>query len=341
MSKNTLTNSELSLFCYQLSLIFKSGIPLDEAMSVFTDEMSTPSLKNIANNIKDAVTMGEPIHEAIKKHEEFPKYMTGMIEIAYNTGNLEEELGRLSDYYQEVERLNQKVSNAVTYPIILTTLMFLVIGFLVIKVIPMFNEILSSIGATVPIETNVLLNVGMALKNYGLFIILILLAIVIVGYFYTKKSSDKWKYNAPFIGTVNKKIFSEKFSLGMSMLMAGGYGFDDALEIYTRSIDSKYAFARLKDAQKNILDGADVSDEISKLDLFPTLFTKMLSIGYKTGELENSLKKIASVYKAEVEKTMDKVTSSIEPILVIVLSIIVGVILFSVMTPLISIISSL
>ena len=341
MKKNMLTNSELSLFCYQLSLIFKSGIPLDEAMSVFTDEMSTPTLKNIANDIKQTVTMGEPIHEAIKKHEEFPKYMTGMIEIAYNTGNLEEELSRLSNYYQEVERLNQKVSNAVTYPIMLTTLMFMVIAFLVIKVIPMFNEILSSIGATVPTATNVLLRVGLALKNYGVIILLVLVALGIGAYVYTKKSSDEWKYAMPFIGTINKKIFAEKFALGMSMLMAGGYSFDDALEIYTRSVESKFAYEKLKQAQKNILDGNDVSQEIEKLGLFPSLFTKMLSIGYKTGEMENSLTKIASVYKMEVEKTMDKVTSSIEPALIIVLSLIVGVILFSVMTPLIGIISSL
>lgn len=89
------------------------------------------------------------------------------------------------------------------------------------------------------------------------------------------------------------------------------------------------------------MEGEDVAQEISKVNLFPTLFTKMLTIGYKTGELESSLTKVASVYKLEVEKTMDKVTSSIEPALVIILSLVVGVILFTVMTPLISIISSL
>ena len=84
-----------------------------------------------------------------------------------------------------------------------------------------------------------------------------------------------------------------------------------------------------------------MSDEIANVGLFPTLFTKMIGIGYKTGEIENSLKKVASLYKLEVEKTMDKVTSSIEPMLIIVLSLLVGVILFTVMTPLISIVSSL
>ncbi|MGP1568465.1 MAG: type II secretion system F family protein [Peptoanaerobacter stomatis] len=341
MKSNLLTNSELSLFCYQLSLIFKSGIPLDEAMSVFTDEMSTPVLKKIAQDIKESVGMGEGLHDAIKKHEEFPKYMVGMIEIAYNTGNLEGELERLSNYYQELERLNQKVSNAVTYPIILTGLMFIVIGFLVIKVIPMFNNILQSIGGSMPQATNMLINVGMILRNYGLIIVAILVILGFALYFYTKSKSDAWKYNTPFIGEINKKIFSEKFALGMSMLMKGGYSFDDALEVYIRSVESVYATSVLKKAQKNILEGEDVAQEISKVNLFPTLFTKMLTIGYKTGELESSLTKVSSVYKLEVEKTMDKVTSSIEPALVIILSLVVGVILFTVMTPLISIISSL
>lgn len=341
MKSNLLTNSELSLFCYQLSLIFKSGIPLDEAMSVFTDEMSTSVLKKIAEDIKESVSMGEGLHEAIKKHDEFPTYMVGMIEIAYNTGNLEGELERLSNYYQELERLNQKVSNAITYPIILTGLMFIVIGFLVIKVIPMFDNILQSIGGTMPQGTNMLISVGLALRNYGLVIIAVLAALIAYLYYYTKSKSDAWKYKTAFIGEINKKIFSEKFALGMSMLMKGGYSFDDALEVYIRSVESHYAREVLKKAQKNILDGNDVAQEIGKVDLFPTLFTKMLSIGYKTGELESSLTKVSSVYKMEVEKTMDKVTSSIEPTLVIVLSVVVGGILFTVMTPLISIISSL
>lgn len=341
MKKNALTNSELSLFCYQLSLIFKSGLPLDEAMSVFTDEMSTPTLKKIALSIKESVDNGEPIYEAVKKHDEFPKYMTGMMEIAYNTGNLEEELSRLSTYYQEVERLNQKVSNAVVYPVILTGLMLIIITFLVVKVIPMFSEIIDSIGADIPNTTAVLISIGLALKNYGLLILILLAILCISGYVYTKKSSDAWKYNMPFIGNVTKKIFSEKFALGMSMLMAGGYSFDDALVLYTNSVESKFALEKLKKAQENILEGKDVSDEISNIGLFPTLFTKMIGIGYKTGEIENSLKKVASLYRLEVEKTMDKVTSSIEPMLIIILSLLVGAILFTVMTPLISIVSSL
>lgn len=341
MNKNLLTNSELSIFCYQLSLVFKSGIPLDEAMSIFIDEMSSPALKKIANQLKQDLDMGQSITESLKNMDNLPKYMVGMIEIAYNTGSLEDELERLSDYYQEIQRLNQKISNAVTYPLILSSLMFMVIAFLVIKVIPMFNDILSNIGAKVPKGTQMLLNAGLTLKNYGIFILIFIILFIGLGYFYTKNSSDKWKYNLAFIGNINKKILCEKFALAMSMLMKGGYSFDDALEVYINSIDSKYASLKLKQAQENIINGADVSQEMNNLKLFPALFTKMMSIGYKTGELEASLTKIAGIYKMEVEKTIDKVTSSIEPALVIFLSLIVGIILLSVMTPLISIISAL
>jgi len=341
MKKNALTNSELSLFCYQLSLIFKSGLPLDEAMSVFTDEMSTPTLKKIALSIKESVDNGEPIYEAVKKHDFGGLTNTELLvsQNAYLTA--EQTYLRLSTYYQEVERLNQKVSNAVIYPVILTGLMLIIITFLVVKVIPMFSEIIDSIGADIPNTTAVLISIGLALKNYGLLILILLAILCISGYVYTKKSSDAWKYNMPFIGNVTKKIFSEKFALGMSMLMAGGYSFDDALVLYTNSVESKFALEKLKKAQENILEGKDVSDEIANVGLFPALFTKMIGIGYKTGEIENSLKKVASLYKLEVEKTMDKVTSSIEPMLIIILSLLVGVILFTVMTPLISIVSSL
>ncbi|MBS6064063.1 type II secretion system F family protein [Criibacterium bergeronii] len=341
-----LTNSELSLFCYQLSLIFKSGIPLMEAMDLFTEEMTTPVLKDISVQMDKDIKDGKSLYDALKDHKEFPLYMLGMVEIAQNTGNLEEELSRLSDYYQEQEELNQKISNAVTYPIVLVILMTLVILYLIIQVVPMFHNILTSIGTDIPAGTQALLNFGLFLRNNGL-VIIGLIALIIAGTFWYKSTKngslafDKMKYTMPVIGEMNQKILAEKFSLGMSMLMSGGYSFDDALNMYINCVDSPFVKDRLSIARTAITNGSNVSEEIANLNIFPKLFSKMLSIGYKTGELESSFKKISQVYKTQVEKVMNKVTSSIEPALVIALSIIIGVILISVMSPLITIISTI
>lgn len=346
MKETKFKKSELSLFCYQLSLILKSGLPLVEAMEIMESETSDTGLNEIVKQMNVDIGEGCGIYEAVSKHEGFPKYFLGMVDIAERTGNLQEELERLSDYYEESEKMSQRLRNAVTYPLILLLMMTMVIVFLVLKVLPMFQDILRSVGGNVPESTKTIINIGVGLQRYFMGIAGIVILAILLGIAYFRSPSgrtgfSRMKLSLPYIKDLYRKIISARFSKSMAMLMKGGISFDDSMAMIISAMDNPYVEEKLRKSNEEIIEGKDIMEVFEKLDVFPTLFIKLMKVGHKTGEMENSMEKIAGIYDLEVEKSLNRVTSSIEPILVIILSVVVGIILLTVMVPLINIISNI
>ena len=341
-----LSASDLSLFCYQLSLIFKSGIPILDGMEIFAKDMMDPRLKEVAQDMQQQLAQGYSLHSVIEKYKFFPVYLTSMVKIAEQTGNLQDELERLSDYYEQTDRLNNKIKSAVTYPLILLVLMAGVILFLVLKVLPMFHEILLSLGGDIPVSTKIMIDLANILKTYALAIIgILIIAIALLLYYFKSQknieSGDKILFKLPWINATYKKIISARLANAMTMMLKAGSSFDEALDMSKKSVGNAYVESLLEAARLNIINGSDPVKELDNLGIFPVLFMKMLKIGHMTGELESSLSKISVIYDKEVEKSLSKITTMIEPALVTILSLIIGVVLFTVMLPLINIIAAI
>lgn len=337
---------DLSLFCYQLSLIFKSGIPFLEGMHLFAEEMADSKFKKLSQTVYKDVFEGISLGVSLERQKVFPSYMVNMINMAEATGTLDVELEHLSAYYDKAEKLTRRVRNAITYPVILAVLMGCIILLLILKILPMFHEILVSVGGDIPPITQVILNISTGISSNYIVIIAVILLLIAAYIIFARTSGgrrklDELKVKAPLIKTINLKIISAKFSMGMAMLLKGGITFDDALGMVRNIIENTYVAKMVSDCQKDIVNGADIADSFGKIGIFPALFVKMLNIGYKTGELEKTMNKISSIYENEVDRYMNRVTSAIEPVLVIILSVIVGIILLAVMLPLISIMSSI
>lgn len=338
--------SDLSLFCYQLSLIFKSGIPILDGMEIFSKDIADPRLKEVAEDMKVQLAEGYSLYSVLEKYKFFPVYLSSMVKIAEQTGNLQEELERLSDYYEQTDKLNNKIKSAVTYPFILLLLMAGVILFLVLKVLPMFHEILLSLGGDIPVSTKIMIDLANILKNYALAIVgvLIFAISVLLYYFRSQKniaSGDKILFKLPWINSTYKKIISARLANAMTMMLKAGASLDEALDLAKKSVENVYVETMLETARENIIKGEDPVKELENIDVFPVLFIKMLKIGHMTGEIESSLSKISVIYDKEVEKSLSNITTMIEPALVTILSLIIGVMLFTVMLPLINIIAAI
>ncbi len=341
-----LSAGDLSIFCYQLSLIFKSGIPFLEGMHLFAEEMADSRFKKYAQKLYQDVFAGKDFHTSLEDLKVFPFYMVNMLAMAETTGTLDSELERLSVYYDKSEKLKRRINNAITYPVVLAILMGGIILLLILRILPIFHEILISIGGEIPPVTQALLNFSTAVRNNSItimvVIVLIISAIIILSRTSPgRKIWDKFKVTAPFIRYINLKTLSARFSMGMSLLLKSGIAFDDALGMAHNIIENSYAAQKLDTCRNEIHSGSDISDAFGKMGLFPALFVKMLQTGYKTGEMEKAMAKISDIYENEVDRYMNRVTSAIEPMLVIILSIVVGIILLAVMLPLISIMSSI
>lgn len=337
---------DLSLFCYQLSLIFKSGMPFLEGMSLFAEEMSGSGFKRLARALYQDVFEGNSLRDSLERQKAFPAYMVNMIGMAEITGKLDSELERLSAYYEKAEKLSRRIRNAVTYPAILAVLMAGIILLLILKILPMFHGILISVGADIPSSTLFLLNLSVGLRNNSLILLAILVILIAAVILFSRipagrRKWDEIRIKAPFLRNINRKMIAARFSMGMSMLLKGGMPFDDALGMLRGILENSYISEKVEECRTEIRNGADPVESFGKLGIFSPLFVKMLHIGYKTGELEKSIEKAAEIHENEVDRYMGRVTAAIEPVLVIILSLIVGVILLAVMLPLISIMSSI
>lgn len=341
-----LTVAELSLFSYQLSLVLRSGMPYLEGIQLFSEEIAHPKLKQIAIRLYNDVKEGKKLHEAFENMALFPEYYVQMTKIAETTGTIDVEMERLSAFYDKSDKLNYKIRNALTYPLVLVVLMTGVIMLLILKVFPVFQEVLASLGGEIPAATAFLFDVSAGIQNYGTWIlgILAVLILVFMVYVRTAKGSldyDRMKLNAPYVKELNRKIMASKLSQSLALLIRSGIPLEEALVLVAPTLGNQYAKDQIMKAQADLIQGKNMIEVFETIDVLPKLFIKMLNVGHKTGELDKMLAKLNDIYEVEVDRFLQNTTSAIEPTLVIILSLVVGAILLTVMLPLISIMASI
>lgn len=345
-TQNRFNELDLSLFCYQFSVVLKSGIPYLEAIGLIADEALDSKLKPYMEDIAQAVKSGTSLYQAISDQNAFPMYMTEMIHIAEKTGNLGETFERLSTYYDNRHQLRQKLRGALTYPLILIGLMTAVILLLVTKVLPIFHDILKSVGGEIPSATKWILSFGQVLQN-GIVGLMLVLVLFILGMLILLKTDlakgikDSALMSLPMVKPLYHKASIVRFSKALSMLIHSGMDLRQALKMVGPLMDNHRWSEHLESVEKNIQTEMSFHEALAKTGLFPELFVKMIRIGERSGALDKTLDKVSEIYDSELNRSLHKLTVSLEPTLVIILSVIVGAIMLTVMLPLINIMSSI
>lgn len=338
--------TELSLFSYQLSLVLRSGMPYLEGIQLFSEEIAHPKLKRLALWLYEDVKDGKKLHESFKDMGIFPEYFVQMTKIAETTGTVDSEMEKLSVYYDRAERLTYQLRNAITYPLILLFLMTAIIVLLIVKVFPVFQEVITSLGGDIPASTAVLFDLSAAIQNYAAFIFaLVVLVVIVLGAYFKTTGGRMWRdqalLNLPYLKTFFRKLIASKLSQSLSLLIKSGIPLEEALILVAPTLDNAYACERLVKAQGALKQGDNVVQVLETLEILPQLFIKMLNVGHKTGETDLMLSKLNQIYDTEVDRFLQNATGAIEPTLVVILSIVVGAILLTVMLPLISIMASI
>lgn len=338
--------SQLAILCYQMSLVFKSGISMVEGIFLLSSELEDRALRQVLENI--AIELKGPVHiyEAFEKQGVFPVYMIRMLQIGELSGGLETVTENLSNYYEKQDQLSKKLQSAVTYPLLLMSLMIVIIGILFVKVLPMFRDILETIGGDMPKITSYVMSISDGLKSYGL-VLTITILLCLLGWVlylrspYGKHQADSLKLHFPLVKRIYIKTYAAKFSETLSLLMKNGISYSESLLMVSKIMDNSILEERIVAYQKLVITGQDDEDSFKKIGIFPNLLVRMIKIGYKAGELDAMMGKVAKVYDTEVNRELNRLTSIVEPALIIILTFIVGVILLTVMLPLISIMSSI
>lgn len=336
---NKVTLKDLSLFCRQFAFVVQSGTPMLRAVELSMQQTENKKLKEILGRVYDQVQKGRSLSDAFKFEEEIPDLMVNMIAAGEASGRLEYIMNELSEYYKKQYKQKQKVSQATMYPKIIVVFTVVVVGFLLVKVVPDFVQNLSGMGGDLPIFTKVLMTVGeIAKKTWIFFLIGGLLAYGYKVFFLNKDEAYKIKsgkrsLEGRVFGRINRQLVAGRFANTFAILTSSGLGVIQALEISGQVLENAYIEKKLNEAKEDVKKGHAIGKTIEDLNIFPSMLTQMITVGEETGALEDILVKTSEFYDGEVEAAIEKMTTMIEPILIMVLAVVVLFIVMALLLP--------
>ncbi len=344
-SRHMLPADEIATFCSQISLVLQAGIPLYDGMETLVESCKDKKAKDAMKKIADDVIETGMLYQAVKNAGFFPKYMVNMIHIGEETGNLDDVLLSLSLYYEREARIKKSIKSAVSYPILLVVMMVTVIAVLVTKIMPIFEKVFANMGVQVSKSGKSIMNIGLTVGNIAFVFTAVLLLLIIVIY------AINWlgygdilkeiSFKIPGLKGLSKKMSASRFSAALAMMLSSGYSLEKALELAPGIVTDKIAREKIEKCDQLIKEGKTFPEALESIQMFDGMQSRMISVGFKAGQLDSVMKKMTNIYEEEVEESIERLLSYIEPTLVAILSMIIGGILISVMLPLTSIMSSI
>jgi len=339
----TLPAPYLASFCTELALITGAGISFSDGLLVMRDDETDAFSKEILSSVYSQLSDHIPLHTALQSTGYFPKYMTDMLHIAAETGRSEQVLHHLAEYYNNLHQLRLRIRNAVIYPTVLLFVMLTVIFVLIVKILPLFDSVFAQLGSDMTPVARALLAFGGGIEKY-IFVIAIVVILLALGAYLLYRGVMHGNRRAVVLyqrlfasRKLNVSIATARFASVMSLCMHSGMDTDDALAMAQGINTHPILHEKIAQCREMIAQGVPTAEAMLKAQLFSPLYIRMLAVGYKTGNAEVVMKKIADNLHLQVDEDMDSLISRIEPTMVIILSLAVGAILLSVMLPLMGI----
>jgi len=324
----------------------KSGVSPLEGIPLISEEISNSQLKETMNLISEKVIEGASLYQAFSEAGSFPDYMLQMIRIGELTGKLDTVMEYLSNFYENEFELIKEKKNAIMYPTILLFLIFGIIGLMIFKVIPVFSEVFESLGGQMPKDAKFVLLFAIQLKKFFICVAIILVAaiVAIILSGRTEKGEfllDKFIVKNPVTGLLNRKIISYRLGMGLALTTQSGMNLIDSFDLAKGLIDNTYVAAILNEVSEKIRDSEPLSEAIKCTNIFPELFSRMIRTAEQYGKVSDTMEKLTRIYGKEVEISIKKLSKTLEPTLVAIFSAVLGIVLLSILLPLIGIMSSI
>lgn len=331
---------DLALMTRQLAVLIKSQIPLVEALAAVSEQVEHPALSTALSDAKNMVNEGSPFYKALAKYPHiFDNIFISMCEAGEMSGSLDVILLRLADFTESAARLRQKVSSALTYPIIMLVVVFVIVMGLFTFVIPKMMTIFeSSPELQLPWYTLVIVDISRFMTNYW-YIIIIAIVMSFVTFSVWKKSAEgrpKWdaiSLKAPVFGPIIRMVAVSRFTRTLATLLTGGVPMLGALDIVRNVVNNAVIARAVDEARSNISEGESIAGPLARSGQFPPIVIHMVKIGEKTGELENMLSQVSDAYDFSVQNKIDSMTSLITPVITIIMGVVVMMIVLSIVIP--------
>lgn len=344
--ENKLTNLEIASFCEQMAMIMKAGITPKDGLAILLSDTKDESTREIIQALLKSSALGETFTTSVKQSGVFPEYVVNMIAIGEETGRMDDVMQSLSEYYEHEDNISESIRSAITYPFIMIVMMLIIIAVIISKVLPLFNQVFIQLGTQMDGFSGSLLHIGESLQAYSVVFFALLFLLLVLYFYVTKTTAGKafLMKTASKIGPLKSfydSVSYGRFASGMALMLSSGMGIFQSLDMVSHLVGDPAMEGKILSCRNHINEGDGFAEALQKEHFFNNLYSRMIALGVKTGNLDSVLLKIAHIYEEETDKKIRNFISVLEPTLVISLSLVVGLILLSVILPLLSIMTSI
>lgn len=333
---------DLSVFCKQFGSILNAGVTIISALDMMAEQMDNKTLQRVLRETKAYVEKGGTLADGFRQHSKIiPPIMISMIEAGEMSGNLEVCFGRLAIQFEKQSKLQGKIKGALTYPIIVLIVAVVVVIVMVVAVIPQFSTMFADMGMDLPAATKLLLWLS-DLFRYRWWLVAIIVGVIIAAYKgFGATDTGKHVYGKismkmPIFGKLVVMQAAANVSRTLSTLMASGISLVDGVEAVANMMTNIWFKEALINAKDQVMKGVPLSKPVRDCGLFPSMLPQMIKIGEETGNIEDMMDKVADYYEEQVDMTTEQVTTAMEPLTMVVMAGIVGIIVAGVYGPILS-----
>lgn len=330
---------EVAAFTRQLSTLLRAGIPLAEGLGTQFEQIDNPRLKTVIGDVRTRVNEGSSLADALAQHPKvFEEVYVSMVRAGETAGNLEQVLQRLAEFMEEQLKLRSKVIGALIYPVIMVIVGSAIMAVLMIAVVPQITQMFADAEQTLPINTRMLIFTSELAGRYW-YLWLALFPLMGYGAFRWTRSPggkptwDRWKLRLPVAGALARQIAIGRFTRTLGTMLASGVPLLRALDISKDILGNHVLLKVIEGARERIQQGESIAATLKRSGEFPAMVTHMIAVGERAGQLEQMLANVADAYEAEVDMRLARLTSLVEPLMIVVMGGAVAFIVFSIMQP--------
>ena len=333
--KPRVKKKDLAVFCRQLYTMIDAGLSIVKSLDVLALQTENKTLRNAIISVNEEVQKGLVLSEAMKKHRKiFPSILISMVEAGEVSGNLDIILERMASHFEKENKLENKVKGALLYPSVLIVVSIAVVIFMLVAVLPTFISMFEGSGAVLPGPTSLLINISSSLKIYWYLYAAFVLILGISMYIFNQSDMgrrffDSLKLRVPIVKSTSVKIITSRFTRTLATLISSGIPIIRAMEVVSRVVNNKLIEERLTESIEALRKGVPISRAVKDVGVFPPMVDSMIKIGEESGSLDDILNKTADFYDDEVEAALQKMTTLIEPLLIIGMALIIGFIVIA------------
>ena len=337
----------LTAFTRQLATLVNAGLPLMRSIRVLQRQERNPALKDALGDMAESVEGGSTFAEALAAHPKiFDRLYINMVRAGEVGGVLDVVLGRLAEFQEKAQKIKSKVKSAMTYPVVVLCVAVGILVLLMVKIVPKFKEIFSSMDIQMPAITQKVMAVSDFMINHFLIFVGIIVGLVIVFKILSatkqgRYALDAFALKAPAFGSLVTKNAISRFTRTLGTLMHAGVPVLQALNIVKETVGNEVVSKAISTVHDAVKEGENMAPPIASSKIFPPMVVSMVEVGEETGALPDMLTKIADSYDDDIDNAVASITSIIEPVMIIFLALIVGTIVIALFMPLMSIMGNL